>query len=185
MQNNIDKSKKITELAPLVIFLDIDGVLNYTKWYTSERNPGNLNGEEGDLDPECINRIIKICNETGAKVVISSDWRISWYGTQYRLGRVGLDENYVIDKTPEYIWRCLNKHDYFNDNYEEKYEYSRGAEIDGWLKEHPEVINYVIIDDRTDFTDEQKEHFVHVDPMWGLNDEHVQLAINILNHENI
>lgn len=182
MQNNVDKSKKITELAPLVVFLDIDGVLNYTKWYTSERNPGNLNGEEGDLDPECINRIIKICNETGAKVVISSDWRISWYGTQYRLGRMGLDENYVIDKTPEYIWRCLNKHDYFNDNYEEKYEYSRGAEIDGWLKEHPEVINYVIIDDRTDFTDEQKEHFVHIDPMWGLTDEHVELAINVLNN---
>ena len=35
------------------------------------------------------------------------------------------------------------------------------------------------------FTDEQKEHFVHVDSMWGLTDEHVQLAINILNHENI
>lgn len=103
MNNNIDKSKKIAELAPLVIFLDIDGVLNYSKWYTSERNPGNLNGEEGDLDPECINRIIKICNETGAKVVISSDWRISWYGTQVRLARMGLDENYVIDKTPEYI----------------------------------------------------------------------------------
>ena len=71
------------------------------------------------------------------------------------------------------------------DNYEEKYEYSRGAEIDGWLKEHPEVVNYVIIDDRTDFTDEQKEHFVHVDPMWGLTDKHVKLAINVLNHENV
>ena len=74
-----------------VIFLDIDGVLNFERWYQNVdgRNPGNLNGEEGDLDPECINRIIKICNETGAKVVISSDWRISWYGTQYRLGRMG------------------------------------------------------------------------------------------------
>ena len=65
-------------------------------------------------------------------------------------------------------------------NYEEKYEYSRGAEIDGWLKEHPEVTNYVIIDDRTDFTDKQKEHFVHVDSMWGLTNEHVNNAIKIL-----
>ena len=65
-----------------VIFLDIDGVLNYTKWYTDERNPGNLHGQEGDLDPLCVDRIIRICEETGAKVVISSDWRISWYGTQ-------------------------------------------------------------------------------------------------------
>jgi len=167
-----------------IIFLDIDGCLNSDKWFQNYdgRNPGNLNGEEGDLDPLCINRIIKICNETGAKVVISSDWRISWYGTQVRLARMGLDENYVIDKTPEYIWRCLNRHDYFMDNYEEKYEYSRGAEIDGWLKEHSEITNYVIIDDRTDFTSEQKEnHFIHVDPMWGLTDKHVELAINILN----
>ena len=42
------------------IFLDIDGVLNYTKWYTDERNPGNLNGQEGDLDPLCVDRIIRI-----------------------------------------------------------------------------------------------------------------------------
>lgn len=69
-----------------VIFLDIDGVLNYTKWYTNERNPGNLHGQEGDLDPLCVDRIIRICEETGAKVVISSDWRISWYGTQ-KIGR--------------------------------------------------------------------------------------------------
>lgn len=170
-----------------VIFLDVDGVLNFEKWYQNVdgRNPGNLYGQEGDLDPLCVNRIIKICNETGAKVVISSDWRISWYTTQVRLAKMGLDENYVIDKTPEYIWRNVSKHDYFNDDYEETYEYSRGAEIDGWLKEHPEVTNYVIIDDRTDFTDKQKEHFVHVDPMWGLVDKHVELTIKILKNETL
>ena len=43
--------------------------------------------------------------------------------------------------------------------------------------------NYVIIDDRTDFTNKQQEHFVHVDPMWGITDEHVSKAINILNNE--
>lgn len=98
---------------------------------------------------------------------------------------MGLDENYVIDKTPEYIWKNVGKEDYFNDNYEETYEYSRGAEIDGWLKEHPEVVNYVIIDDRTDFTDEQKKYFVHVDSMYGLTDEHVIKAINILKDGTI
>ena len=165
-----------------VIFLDIDGVLNYTEWYTDERNPGNLNGQEGDLDPLCVDRIIRICEETGAKVVISSDWRISWYGTQMRLGRMGLDDNFVIDKTPEFIWRNLSKHDYFNENYEKTYEYSRGAEIDAWLTSHPECTNFVIIDDRTDFTDEQSPHFVHIDPMYGITDKDVEFAIAILNH---
>ena len=148
-----------------VIFLDIDGVLNYTEWYTDERNPGNLNGQEGDLDPLCVDRIIRICEETGAKVVISSDWRISWYGTQMRLGRMGLDDNFVIDKTPELIWRKVSKHNYLNENYEKTYEYSRGAEVDAWLAAHPECTNFVIIDDRTDFTDEQSPHFVHIDPI--------------------
>ena len=141
-----------------------------------------MHGQEGDLDPLCVDRIIRICEETGAKVVISSDWRISWYGTQMRLGKMGLDENFVIDKTPEFIWRNLSKHDYFNENYEETYEYSRGAEVDAWLAAHPECTNFVIIDDRTDFTDEQSPHFVHIDPMWGITDRHVEFAIAILNH---
>ena len=107
-----------------IIFLDIDGVCNYTRWYQNidGRNPGNLYGQEGDLDPLCINRIIKICNETGAKVVISSDWRFDWFGTQIRLTKMGLDSNYVIDKTPEYIWKNVGREDYFNENYEETYE---------------------------------------------------------------
>ena len=41
--------------------------------------------------------------------------------------------------------------------------------------------NYVIIDDRTDFTENQQPHFVHVDSYVGLTDEDVELAIGILN----
>lgn len=153
-----------------VIFLDIDGVLNYTDWYVDDRNPGNLYGQEADLDPLCIDRIIKICNDTGAKIVISSDWRISWYGTQLRLGRMGLDENFVIDKTPERIWITLPG-----------YDHSRGAEIDDWLSSHPECDNYVIIDDRTDFKDNQMGNFIHINPKIGLTDENMNQAIAILN----
>ena len=153
-----------------VIFLDIDGVLNYTQWYVDDRNPGNLNGEEGDLDPLCVNRIINICNETGAKVVISSDWRISWYGTQLRLGRMGLDENYILDKTPERIWINIPG-----------FDHSRGAEINDWLEMHPECEKYVIIDDRTDFKDNQQPFFIHVNPFVGFTDENMNTAIDLLN----
>ena len=59
------------------VFLDIDGVLNYTQWYVSDRNPGNLDGKEGDIDPLCADRVNLICEKTGAKIVLSSDWRIS------------------------------------------------------------------------------------------------------------
>lgn len=157
-------------MANKYIFLDIDGVLNYDLWYVDDRNPGNLNGEEGDLDPLCINRIINICKQTGAKVVISSDWRLSWYGTQLRLGRLGLDENYVVDKTPERIWITVPG-----------FDRSRGAEIDDWLQLHPECTSYVIIDDRTDFKEHQQPYFIKVNPHRGFTDALMNKAIKILN----
>ena len=165
------------------IFLDIDGVLNYTQWYYDERNPGNLNGQEGDIDPMCVERILRIVKETGAKVVISSDWRISWEGTLVRLERMGLTRDIVIDKTPELIWQQISRDElsaYDDDGF--CHAYSRGREIDMWLEAHPECTNYTIIDDRTDFTDEQGPHFVHVNSYCGITDDNADIAIMILNH---
>ena len=165
-----------------VIFLDIDGVLNYTQWYVSDRNPGNINGQEGDIDPMCVERVLRICKETGAKVVISSDWRISWEGTLMRFERMGLTRDIVIDKTPELIWTRMSMYDYMLSEEDEGYEFSRGREIDLWLEAHPECTNFVIIDDRMDFTDEQEPHLVKVNPMCGLTDDNADIAIMILNH---
>ena len=59
----------------MFIFLDIDGVLNYTNWYSNPRNFGNINGQEGDLDPFCIERVNILAKITNSYIVISSDWR--------------------------------------------------------------------------------------------------------------
>jgi len=161
------------------VFLDIDGVLNYTDWYVSERNPGNLDGQEGEIDPMCVERVVRICQETGAKIVISSDWRVSsWGGTITRLERVGMPSELIIDKTP-YPWGVsFRKYMLDNEN-----EYcTRGAEINMWLREHPECTNFVILDDRRDFTDDQQPHFVHINPKVGITDDNVDIAIMILNH---
>jgi hypothetical protein len=154
-----------------VIFLDIDGVLNYTQWYVSDRNPGNLNGEEGDIDPLCAERINNICQVTDAKIVLSSDWRISWPYCIDRLEKGGIKNGLVIDKTPEHMW---------NEFASEEYK-SRGSEIDDWLSKHPECDRYVILDDRKDFTEEQQPNFIHVNSMRGLDDDDVNFAIKILN----
>lgn len=50
-----------------------------------------------------------------------------------------------------------------------------------WLEWHPEVTNYVILDDRTDFMEEQLLHFVHINSYRGLTEEDYQLALNILS----
>ena len=154
-----------------VIFLDIDGVLNYTQWYVSDRNSGNLNGEEGDIDPLCSNRINKICAETGAKIVLSSDWRINWPCCIDRIEKGGIEHGLIVDKTPEHMWA---------EHASKEYK-SRGCEIDDWLSQHPECDRYVIIDDRKDFTEEQQPNFVHVNSMRGIDDIDVTFAIQILN----
>lgn len=157
-----------------VIFLDIDGVLNYDKWYTSEeyQNLFYKDDVELEIDPACSERINKICTETNSKIVITSDWRISsWYGTIIRLKRGGINEDYILDKTPERPWFNIKG-----------YDYSRGAEINDWLEQHPECTNYVIIDDREDFKEEQKMHFVHVNKSEGFTENLMEKALNILKY---
>ena len=138
-----------------IIFLDIDGVLNHDQWYVSKEYQTLYQNEDNelDIDPKCAERINKICEQTGAKIVISSDWRISWYGTIVRLQRGGINTEYIIGKTPELLW----------------------------LDFHLDINNYVIIDDRTDFKPNQQEHFIHINPHCGITDEDMNKAINILN----
>jgi hypothetical protein len=157
-----------------VVFLDIDGVLNYTQWYVSDRNPGNLDGKEGDIDPLCADRINLICEKTGAKIVLSSDWRINWPYCIDRLEKAGIKQSLVIDKTPEHMWVEHCGKDFLDYT-------SRGSEIDDWLSRHPECDRYVILDDRKDFTEEQKINFVHINSMYGIDDTDVDFAIQILN----
>ena len=154
-----------------IIFMDVDGVLNYTKWYYGDRNPGNLYGQEGDIDPECVRRIVNICEKTGAKIVLSSGWRVNKSAIG-RLERAGFPEGLIFSQTPELIWNCLHSH---------TGSYSRGREIDMWLSEHPDTYDYVIIDDREDFSDEQKRlHFVHVNSDIGFTNKNMNKAIKIL-----
>lgn len=156
-----------------VLFLDCDGVLNYTRYYSTGASRANSDKGEFDIDPKCIERVIEICNETDAKIVVSSDWKISWPGAQIRLENAGIPEGLIIGKTPDFIWMRGISH---------SIDCSRGAEINEWLRNHPECDNFVILDDRSDFKDYQLSHFVHIDPMDGLTNDHVVLAIQILKH---
>ena len=164
-----------------VIFLDCDGVLNSTFWYYSDLNPGNINGEDGDIDPKCVERVLKICKETGAKIVISSDWKLSWPGAKIRLEKAGFPEGLIIDKTPEAWSWGMSKRDYMLGG-DDSVDYSRGKEIDMWLEKHEDVTNFVILDDRLDFTEDQQPHFIHINPYYGISDDDADIAIMTLNH---
>ena len=60
----------------------------------------------------------------------------------------------------------------------------RGAEIDLWLQHHPDVQNFVILDDRTDI-EPNKSHWVQTTMARGLGKPEAEEAIRILNDKTL
>lgn len=159
-----------------VIFLDIDGVLNVI---------GQGRDQYGALFHKHFeDNLNYIINSTGAKIVISSTWRMSGLEEMQNMWKDRNLPGDVIDITP--ISRFLRDEELTFDERKE-----RGNEIKTWLLEHPEIINYVILDDDTDMLDEQLPYFVqcsenqsHIDCIdigYGLTKECTEQAIKILN----
>lgn len=146
-----------------IIFLDFDGVLNSHKWVKA--NEHLLNSQtlfmHTDVDREAVARVDRLCKETGAKVVVSSTWRL--FNSLERLQEILKNHGFtgeVIGRTP----RLGGK---------------RGSEISQWLNEHGPVESFVILDDDSDMV-----HLMHklVQTTFdlGLQDEHVELAKALL-----
>jgi len=111
-----------------IIFLDVDGVLN-------TRN--------GSLDADKLDLLQTVIRDTGAQVVISSTWRHHEH-MMARL-RPELEKRGIIiaGQTPNSSYRDPGEIFWVAS--------TRGTEVTSWLKEHPEVKRFVILDD-SDFT---------------------------------
>ena len=59
----------------------------------------------------------------------------------------------------------------------------RGDEVDAWISECKESCQYVILDDMSsgNFSIHQLEHLIVVNPYYGIDQETVERAIDILN----
>lgn len=146
MENSVNK----------VIFLDNDGVIClYSEWgsrYKKTKAYSNPNPDikavpvEFRLDnfnKKAIDVLNEILEETGAEIVVSSDWR--FHATLEELGEYYLSQGIIkkpISITPNTLPLDLK---YFNRNTD--LEETRSYEILKWLKEHPEVTHWVAIDD--------------------------------------
>lgn len=154
-----------------VIFLDIDGVLNHEKHYkwlmeTDEPTPLQQVYPYSEFNPESCKILNRIIDETDAKIVLSSSWRLDGINRMNSLFKhFGLPR--IYDITPSLCGRFGSL--------------CRGKEIDKWLSEHPEVTKYVILDDDTDMEEYQLPFFVKTDPYKdGLNNDIANKVINIL-----
>jgi hypothetical protein len=128
-----------------------------------------------EIDITSVNNLNNLCDETGAKIVISSTWRHS--GLEYCkdvLEKVGFTGE-IIDITPTHESRL------------------RGLEILDWIKSNEELIGdryynfteYVILDDDSDMLYWQRNNFLLIDRYVGLTMGDVFRAKIILNNGKI
>jgi hypothetical protein len=134
-----------------VIFVDIDGVLNYPKIW----------GKTGPaaMDPRLVHMLAKVVEETEAKCVLSSTWRLGdgYEETLKCLEFLGWENvrEVFIGKTPVSGTSV------------------RGIEIGEWLHENPEATSFVILDDDNDMGNFMN-HLVRTNPKTGLTEKDIE-----------
>ena len=164
------------------LFLDIDGVLNHDKWFSSPEYKNNqANWQISMFDPACIERVNRILQETGAKLVVLSSWRDMADLPEIFAG-VGLPTEFDTTPYAEIIYPdAFPITDFFSD--ETDVRYWRGSEIKWWLDHNAtEEYTYCILDDDCDMLEDQLEYFVSTSNPKGLTDKLTVKAIEILNY---
>lgn len=156
-----------------VIFLDFDGVI------TTERSGYRL-------DKEKMEFVKRICDKTGAKIVISSSWRLSTLeSTISNITTVRNPDTDIPFLMPELVAGVTKRMYAFSyEDASKHYRIPRGVEIERYLIEHEDVDRYVILDDDDDMLLCQAPYFVKTDTRLGLTEYGMNKAIEILNgHE--
>lgn len=136
-----------------VIFLDCDGVLNNRE---SCRNGIQLMNEKCSL----LRQLVEL---TEAKIILSSSWRH------------GVD----LDQFDLFLWKSGGPFKSVAGETPRRPGHIRGKEIEVFLQEN-EVSKYIIIDDDSDFFDEQKPFLIQTTFEYGLLEEHVVKGMNLL-----
>lgn len=156
-----------------IIFLDIDGVLNSLPYAKTK--------PDQELNPENIQNLAAIQNATNAAIVLCSTWKEcdhpeepEVYGMyKYLINTLKAYKLQIYDKTPDTAK-------------------GRPHEIKTYLDKHKKVKSFVILDD--DYTPDdyakfnlekhlvQTKFFCHEESEGGLQKQHVNQAIEIVNY---
>lgn len=161
------------------LFLDIDGVLNSMDFinfmvkYKEEHDirwKDEVPGRSEYIDPRAVERVIHICKQTGAKVIISSSWR------RYTYDETIEDFQKYIDLKPliPYIAGITPRLSTL------KHRARRGEEIQYFLDHSGNCEIYCILDDDSDMLDVQLPYFIQTDFEHGLDDNELEKVISIL-----
>jgi hypothetical protein len=151
-----------------VIFVDVDGVLNTpATWGAWSRM-----GYAAALESALIARVRQLALDTGARCVLSSTWRLN-------TGSKGEQGGYPMSIASFKQRGWLEAREHFVGATPYLAGLQRGQEIRAWLKAHPEVTAFVVLDDSSDMLGVEAHH-VAVDPHVGLTDADCVWAKKIL-----
>lgn len=163
-----------------IIFLDIDGVMK--SGASAIRNYGEM-GFGLTLHPEHVEALNFILDNTDARIVISSTYRLGYSVKEMKqlFKDNGIDYKYVISHTP------------FLDAPKGEYV-ERGDEIAHWLQYYPQIAfdkfgvdldveSFVVLDDDNDMNAINPINFVQTNRNYGLTHYDAVKAIEVLNGE--
>ena len=165
------------------LFLDFDGVLNTNRHHIYLNENGyDTNDEFGAIfDPEAMESLKLIVEQTGAEIVISSSWK--------EFGRDFIYELWEKRNMPGKVYSIIPSliiTNYLDNNTGESISiperYSKGLEINAWLELNVAGdYRYCIIDDENYFLPYQLEHLVQVNEDKGITRDIASLIIERLN----
>jgi hypothetical protein len=155
-----------------VVFCDIDGVLNNPACH-SLRSNGCI-----PADPKCIAALNRILQATGARIVLSSAWRLDGFDFCHdRFAAWGVAAP-IFDFTPE-----LTHYGQLGPDGVIFVAPTRGEEIDSWLRGRPQGVESFVILDDTNRMAPHMARLVLVDENAGLTEADADRAIAILGRE--
>ena len=131
--------------TPMVdfLFLDFDGVFTLTY--------GRAAKVDSYVKTLAVAFLDSALTELGIKIVVSSSWRIG-------------EDRLRLSTYLDLAGFTARLHDDFKTKSTDGF---RGNDVREWLSRHPEVSEWVIIDDETDFHEDQLDRLVHVDMFEG------------------
>lgn len=156
------------EAVPNLIFLDIDGVLNFSG--ADVRTPDGCIG----IVPSRVKILARIVQENQARIILSSSWKEFW--TKERDGEKPEGQTAVGD----YLDACLKDEGLAIEDKTSGPSWERGRGIYAYLQSHPHG-GWIVLDD-DDFPDFRSygilPHWIQTSwaPDGGLQDRHVRRA---------
>lgn len=152
-----------------VIFLDIDGVLNFIGCKEKINGIYFVNNNK-------IKLLKEIIDQTGAKIVLSSKWRYGWFDRDKGINSIRSEDFAKLEeKLEEFGIEFLSRTPRTQDG-------RRGNEIKQWIDKWggEKLESFIILDDDTDM-EPYRNRLIQTYLHEGLTQKHVERAVEMLN----